>query len=526
MPKNESEEEPKPTEPQRMKGFDFATWRTYTEDPVMRSTIIGLLVLEASPDWDTLVSRFERVSRTVPALREKVIDPGGFATPRTVIDDDFDLGFHLRQFRMPVDATWDDVLEDARRQSMTDFDRDRPLWRFTLLNGLPGGKAAIILKVHHALMDGEGIVMLGASLFDFTPEPANLGPMPPAPVGQTLGRRGFAEIEVKDNVSKVAQTARDLITGFVPATIAAVKDPQETAVQFAKTAISLVKFIQVPLGPLSPIMTKRSINYHFSTFEMPFSQIRDAGKSVSHTANDVFLAGVSEGMAMYHTQKGHPVDKLRVNIPVSTRKPGGGTDMAVNVARFDMPIDSQDTLGLMDQLGAIVAGIRKDPAIGYANQLGEFARFIPKEVVVTAAQASDITASNVPGLPVPVWLAGAKIERMYPLVATVGAAVNLTMLTYDGTATFGVSTDEAAVPDYRELLAALRAGFAHAVGQPVPDRNPIDGEIPDSAAVKKAPAKKAAAEKAPAKEAEAPAAEPKPTAAAEVEQSEQVPAAD
>ncbi|MEI8084358.1 MAG: hypothetical protein WCI74_21160, partial [Actinomycetes bacterium] len=76
-------------------------------------------------------------------------------------------------------------------------------------------------------------------------------------------------------------------------------------------------------------------------------------------------------------------------------------------------------------------------------------------------------------------------------------------LTYNGTATFGVSTDEAAVPNYRELLAALRAGFAHAVGQPVPDRNPIDGEIPEKAPAKKAPAKKAPAKKAPAKKAPA-----------------------
>ena len=81
-----------------------------------------------------------------------------------------------------------------------------------------------------------------------------------------------------------------------------------------------------------------------------------------------------------------------------------------------------------------------------------------------AAQTSDLTASNVPGVPVPVWLAGAKIERMYPLVGTIGAAINVTMLTYEGTASVGVSTDDAAVEDREALIESLRSGFGEVIG--------------------------------------------------------------
>ena len=168
---------------ERMKGFDFAAWRTASDDPVMRSTIIGMLVMDRAPDWDLLLDRFDRASRINTVLRQKVIDHGGLTTPRLIFDADFDLSFHMRRFKMPAGSTWRDVLEDARRQSLTDFDRDRPLWRVTVLEGLPGGKAAMILKLHHAIADGQGAVLLGASLFDFTPAGEELGPKEPEPKG-------------------------------------------------------------------------------------------------------------------------------------------------------------------------------------------------------------------------------------------------------------------------------------------------------------------------------------------------------
>ena len=108
-----------------------------------------------------------------------------------------------------------------------------------------------------------------------------------------------------------------------------------------------------------------------------------------------------------------------------------------------------------------------------ADYFAELTRFLPPELVSAAAQTSDLTASNVPGVPVPVWLAGAKIERMYPLVGTIGAAINVTMLTYEGTASVGVSTDDAAVDDREELIDSLRAGFREVIGTAVLAGDPL-----------------------------------------------------
>ena len=123
----------------------------------MRSTMLGLLILDSEPDWERLVDRYERASRQVPILRQKIVEgPVPWANPRLIVDPDFDLSFHLRRFRVASKAGWAEVLDECRRQSMTDFDRDRPLWKVTVLEGLPGGKAAVITKLHHAVADGQG----------------------------------------------------------------------------------------------------------------------------------------------------------------------------------------------------------------------------------------------------------------------------------------------------------------------------------------------------------------------------------
>ncbi len=460
-------------EAKRLSGWDFATWRMATDDPVMRSTMIGLLVLESSPDWAQLTQRFERATRLAPVLRSRVVEgPIGLQTPRLVVDPNFDLSFHMRRFSMPKGSTWADVLEDARRQSMADFDRDRPLWRATLLEGLPGGRAALIMKLHHAIADGQGAVQLGLALFDFAPEGVELGPMPEAPEPAVLDTTGFLEAVIRNNVGWVARTAEDAIRGLGPLTMEAVKNPGDMISRARRTAGSVMRFTRVPFGPLSPIMQQRSINYHFDTIDMDFAAYRAAAKKRNRSVNDLFLAAISVGMHRYHERMGRPVDELRMNMPISLRSSGDDAANSVTIARFEIPI-SNVIDDVLEAAAQTVRSWRAEPALRLADNLAEFSRFLPPELLSAAAQTSDLTASNVPGVPVPVWLSGAKIERMYPLVATIGAAINITMLTYAGVASVGISTDDAAVDDRDELVRSLRYGFREVIGHPVIAGNPL-----------------------------------------------------
>ncbi|MGD9619302.1 MAG: wax ester/triacylglycerol synthase domain-containing protein [Mycolicibacterium sp.] len=451
------------TEARRLGGWDFATWRMATDDPVMRSTIIGLLILETRPKWDLLLERFERATRLAPALRSVVVEgPLDLQTPRVVVDPNFDLSYHMRRYSMPGGSTWDDVLAEARRQSMSDFDRNRPLWRVTVLEDLPGGRSALIMKLHHAIADGQGTVQLGLTLFDFAQDSGDLGPMPDAPEPAVLDTSGFLQAVIRHNLGWVTQAAEGAVKGIGPLAISAIKSPRRLIGQVVDTAASLVRFTSVPLGPLSPIMQARSLNYHFATIDIDFAEFRAAAKARERTVNDLFLAAISVGLRRYHEEMGHPVDKLRVNMPISLRTSEDQTN-AVTIARFEIPI-SNAIDEVLEAAANTVRTWRAEPALKLADYLAELSRFLPPELVSAAAQTSDLTASNVPGVPVPVWLAGAKVERMYPLVGTIGAAMNVTMLTYEGTASVGVSTDDAAVGDQEQLIASLRYGFGEVIG--------------------------------------------------------------
>jgi hypothetical protein len=343
----------------------------------------------------------------------------------------------------------------------------------TLIEDLPAGKSALIVKLHHAIADGQGAVQLGLALLDFTAEGSDLGPMPEAPEPVELDTRGFMQAVIRNNVGWVAKTAEDAIKGIGPLAMAAIKNPLQLISKVRETAESVARFtkIPLPLGPLSPIMQSRSINYHFDTIDIDFAQFRAAAKKRERTVNDLFLAAISVGMYRYHEKMGRPVGELRMNMPISLRTSDDQSN-AVTIARFEIPI-SNVIDDVLEAAATIVRSWRAEPALKLADYFAELTRFLPPELVSAAAQTSDLTASNVPGVPVPVWLAGARVERMYPLVGTIGAAINVTMLTYEGTASVGVSSDDAAVGDRAELIASLRSGFGEVIGSSVLDGDPL-----------------------------------------------------
>ena len=151
-------------------------------DPRLRSTIVTLVLLDRTPDWCELVNRFELLSRTMPMFRQRVISSPTPAPPRWEVDPDFDLAFHLRRVTAPKPGTVDTLLEMARLAAMADFDRARPLWEATLIDGLADGGAALLCKLNHALTDGIGAVQIAMTLYDRTEQPEERGrPMPSEP---------------------------------------------------------------------------------------------------------------------------------------------------------------------------------------------------------------------------------------------------------------------------------------------------------------------------------------------------------
>src|SRR6185437_4818473 len=163
-----------------MRSRDAFTW-AMESDPRLRSTVVTVLLLEKSPNWDDVRDRIDLISRKLPMFRQCVVESPSPAPPRWESDPDFDLDFHIRRMAAPDPGNLTGVLEMARVAGMEDFDRARPLWTVTLIDDLDDGGAAVLCKFHHSLTDGVGGVQIGMTLFDLLELPPEHEPMPAPP---------------------------------------------------------------------------------------------------------------------------------------------------------------------------------------------------------------------------------------------------------------------------------------------------------------------------------------------------------
>ncbi|MGH9016667.1 MAG: wax ester/triacylglycerol synthase domain-containing protein, partial [Acidimicrobiales bacterium] len=173
----------------RMRDADALAW-SVEKDPMLRSTITAVLILDRAPDRARVTDRLERGSRLVPRLRQRVVSsPWSLAPPRWEVDPYFDLDYHLRWTRAAGTEDVAEVLRVAEPIAMQGFDRDRPLWEMTVIEGLTKNRAAVIMKIHHAITDGVGAVKIGMVLFDLERTPAGPAPaLPAAPAVRVLTR--------------------------------------------------------------------------------------------------------------------------------------------------------------------------------------------------------------------------------------------------------------------------------------------------------------------------------------------------
>lgn len=456
----------------QLRGWDAATWRTASGDPNLRSTVVAMAVLDKAPDWHRLEARLERLTAFVPALRMRpYFGATGFSAPRLALDPDFDLDVHVRRYRLPKGAGWAGLLRDARRMSLTDFDHSRPLWEAALIEGLPGGQAAFLLKLHHSIADGQATVMIALSLFELAADPNPDEPQAPdIDDAEDVRLRDVTLANALDNLRRGLDVASATAQGIGNVMRGTITDAMGTWSQVVDTLFSIGRFTQMPDGALSPVMHGRGTTYTFAAFDLDFADLRGAAKAAEMSVNDAFMAAVGAGLDRYHREHGVVVESLRVNVPISLRgDPGdrsGQASNAVSIARFPMPIAGLSVTERMAAAHDLVAKWREEPALRLADPLAEVSWFVPVPMLAQAAQASDVTTSNVPGPPIPLFLAGARMVAAYPLVATIGAAANITMVTYEGQAFIGVSTDDRAVPDVHAFAECLRAGFAEVTGQP------------------------------------------------------------
>ena len=454
---------------ERMGDSDALTW-TIERDPLLRSTIVSVWLLDRAPDLDRARAKLEETAQVVPRLRQRVTeDPLGVAPPRWEDDPYFDLSYHLRRTGVPGKGTVRDLLDMAEHIAMQDFDRNRPLWEMTLVEGLEGGQAGVILKIHHAMSDGVDLVRMTASLIERTREPEAgaaraveapdaLSAEPWSPVDETLEALRY---QASRRLEQGKTTASAVMQGLS----SLVRSPVESIQNVAELAGSAGRLLAPASKPMSPIMTGRGLTRRLHTFSRPLDALKRAGKSVGGTVNDAFVAGIAGGLRRYHDAQGESVDELRMSMPINLRH-GENSRKAGNQfapVRFAIPVGLADPVERMEEIRRRITSERSEPSLPAMDIIAGALNRLPAAAATSAfggmLKAVDFVTSNVPGPRFTVYVAGAKILAMLPFGPASGAATNITLFSYDGNVHIGVTSDEAAVPEGQRLVDCLEVGM-------------------------------------------------------------------
>ncbi len=442
-----------------MSDMEALMWRSEAS-PRLRSGGVILDILDKAPDWERLQAAHEWAVIRVPRLRERVIeDPLKLATPTWAMADDFDLGYHLRRMRLPEGGTIADVLEVSQVLAMAPFDRERPLWEAVLMEGLPGGRAAYALKLHHSLLDGAAGIQLFDILHSDRPEPtekpaAGREPLPaPSPADWVSRQVGGLVRGTASRAGALLGLGTDLVFR-----------PEPTLSSGLRFARSLQRLAGPPPAEPSPLMANRSLSRRLAVIDMPLAWLRAAGKEAGGSVNDAFLASLVGGLRRYHADAGLNPETLPIAFPVSLRRdddPLGGNRFAG--ARIAGPVGAEDPRDRIRMIRERVLEARDEPALDFMAMLSPVLSRIPAPALIRMTErvtsSIDLQASNIPGLARPAYIAGSRITHMYPFGPAPGSAVMVTMISHDGICCIGVTADAAAIPDIEHFTECLREGF-------------------------------------------------------------------
>ena len=442
-----------------MRNTDAFTW-AMESDPRLRSTVVTVIMLDRVPDWARVRERFDRISRMMPMFRQRVVQSPPPAPPRWEQAPDFDLDFHLRRVTAPAPGTLDTVLEMARLAEMADFDRARPLWEATLIDGLSGDAAALLCRFHHALTDGVGGIQIGMILFDLHEDPGTAAPLPAEPQAASGSWfTGYGDA-IRYHARSAGAAVSTAVTSAPRWLYQGLRRPVAAVNSAVETAASVYRTVRPVTSTGSSLMTRRSLVRRLGVHEVPLRPLRAAAHRCEGALNDAFVAAVAGGLRRYHDKHGIAIGDLHLTMPISLRTDGdemGGN--RITLMRFDIPAGLADPSERISEIRCRTDKVRSESSLPYTQTIAGALNLMPRWYIGSILRNVDFLASDVPGIPVPVYLGGAKVSGQYAFGPTIGAAVNVTLLTYAGTCYFGITVDTAAIPDYDLFHTCLVEGF-------------------------------------------------------------------
>lgn len=464
----------------------------YMETPETPMHVAGLTLYEPPEDFsgsffDHFKEFFLGRMHLAPIFEKKLA--------RTVLELDhpswvdageIDIDYHLRRVVLPPPGSFAQLEALVGDLHSVPLDRTRPLWQFTVVEGLDDGNVAIYSKMHHAAVDGGAGMAIAATLFDISPQPRKVKPpepRPPAPRKPTIEERAILGInDVAQNI--VRQQLK--VMEAIPQVLGNITDmlmPKKGEGGGPDGLIEGLAGIGDLAAPKTPFNVTITSQRSFAARELSLADAKLVSKATGTKINDVVMAVTAGALRTYlQGRKALPRKPLVAFVPVSLRQPGD-TDASNQVFGMLCPIATH-VADPLERLRTIqkktggskaLAGTVKDAApkdftlLGAPILLPGLARLYGGTGLADVMPSTtNLTISNVPGPPFPLFCAGAKVLAMYPVSIPVhGIALNVTVQSYQDKLNFGITADRKAVPDadrLGDLFAAALDELKAAVG--------------------------------------------------------------
>jgi diacylglycerol O-acyltransferase len=421
------------------------------------------------PDYEEFRDQTESRLHLVPRFRQKLrFVPFGQGRPRWVDDPHFNIAYHVRHTALPEPGDERQLRTLAARIFSQRLDRSKPLWEIWLVEGLKGGRFALVAKSHHCLVDGVSGMDLTTVLFDAEPErqeaPRALGDWVPAPEPSDTQLLGEALLERATDPREIVRGARAIFRAPRQAARAAV-DVLEAAGTFARAGLA---------APPSPFNVDISPYRRFAWVQADLGELKRVKNAAGGTVNDVVLAAVSGALGRYLRARGHSTHELelRAMVPISVRTADERGALGNRVSSFmaPLPVWCEDPIDRLGEVSSAMGDLKESKQAVGATLLTELTDFAPPTVASQAARLQsrqrffNLVVTNIPGPQLPLYLMGRELEAIFPMVPLAKRqAVCFGIFSYNGQINFGLIGDYDAMGDLDTLAEDLEASIAELV---------------------------------------------------------------
>jgi WS/DGAT/MGAT family acyltransferase len=397
---------------------------------------------------EELRDRIEARLHLLPRFRQVLRRPPlGLGWPLWVDAPAFDIAEHVRVLPIPAPADGDQLLAACEQVRLNRLDPAKPLWQLWLLPGLPEGRLGLYLRLHHCVADGVAGVAAFGALLDVTDD---AGLVPTAPAWTPAPAPSAREL-LADNLHRRRRELKRTESRLVhPVTV----------LRGCNWSMWRQLFVEqrAPQTSLNrPIGTGRRLALVRSRLDLARQVAHAHGAKV----NDVALTAVTAGLRDLLTARGEPVDPivLRAMVPINLRHGGENEGNLTGVMMVPLPLGEPDPVRLLHAIAAETRE-RKQMPHPQAMSTGLFRFTAVRRLLVRLAKGqrvSNLTITNVPGPPVPLYLAGAPLLEVFPVLPVIGnLTLNVAILSYAGQLNLTGIADADACPDIEIFAAGVR----------------------------------------------------------------------